>query len=110
MLADQFAAVAGFPGIGSYTGAEVPAGTLPMWANFTINGQTITAGSVRFDGAMHTMVGYVEEDSSWETVVSPYRARPTKVTITNPTPAVQKQLQIFFASRFTEGRARIAAD
>lgn len=110
ILADQLAASVGFPAIGTYTDAPVAAGALPLEGNFTINGQKLTAGSVRFPGAGHVMIGYAEEDSAWETLVMPYKQRPTKITLKNPVVAVQKQVETFYKTRFTTGRARIAAD
>jgi hypothetical protein len=110
LLADQYASSIGFPGIGRYDAAPVPSTSYPVSANFTLGGQTITAASARFDGAMHIMSAYAEEESSWESLVPPYKARTPKTFIKNPVVAVQKQLELFYGTRFKTGRAQIALE
>jgi len=105
IYADALASAVGVPGVGEYHGAPVEPTKLPIELDV---GGKITAASVRFPGAAHVMIAYPRTDSDWEPPLEPpYKKRAATVKLDNPVVDVQRQIERFFATRFTKGRARI---
>ncbi|MBW2461015.1 MAG: hypothetical protein JRH11_05175 [Deltaproteobacteria bacterium] len=109
ILPDAWLAAAGVPGHGEYAYADVvDAGSTPIRENLTTPSGDVTAAAWRFPMADHFMAaGYARFFDYEAPLEPPFVERAEPLSVTNPVIGVHRQLEHFFETRMTTGRAEI---